>query len=80
MLPEMLSEDTIAAVSTPPGRGGIGIVRLSGERALAIAGELIRWGARELAPQRAVVGEFVDPEAHPSAGRSSEGGAVLDQV
>ncbi len=76
----MILEDTIAAVSTPAGRGGIGIVRLSGERALAIAGELIRWGEGELVPQRAVVGEFVDPEAHASEGRSSEGGAVLDQV
>jgi len=28
--------DTIAAVSTPPGEGGIGIVRLSGERAIEI--------------------------------------------
>jgi len=28
--------DTIAAVSTPPGEGGIGIVRLSGDRALEI--------------------------------------------
>jgi len=30
-------EDTIAAVSTPPGEGGIGIVRLSGPEAVAIA-------------------------------------------
>ena len=30
--------DTIAAVSTPPGRGGIGIVRVSGPRAPEIAG------------------------------------------
>ena len=80
MLPEFLPEDTIAAISTPPGRGGIGIVRLSGERALAIAGELIRWGNKELEPQRTVVGEFIDPEAHASDGRASEGGAVLDQV
>jgi len=34
--------DTIAAISTPPGRGGIGIVRLSGPRALAIGSELVR--------------------------------------
>ncbi|MGB6686842.1 MAG: hypothetical protein WBE76_03275, partial [Terracidiphilus sp.] len=32
--------DTIAAVSTPPGRGGIGIVRLSGPLARSIAGQL----------------------------------------
>ena len=30
-------EDTIAAISTPPGEGGIGIVRLSGGRAIEIA-------------------------------------------
>jgi tRNA modification GTPase len=33
--------DTIAAISTPPGRGGIGIVRLSGPLALSIAGQLV---------------------------------------
>ena len=33
-------EDTIAAVSTPPGEGGIGIVRLSGPDAVAIAGRV----------------------------------------
>jgi tRNA modification GTPase len=34
--------DTIAAISTPPGRGGIGIVRLSGPDAASIAAQLIR--------------------------------------
>jgi tRNA modification GTPase len=33
--------DTIIAISTPPGRGGIGIVRLSGPQALAIAEQLL---------------------------------------
>ena len=33
----MHDEDTIAAISTPPGEGGIGIVRLSGPEALSIA-------------------------------------------
>jgi tRNA modification GTPase len=33
--------DTIAAVSTPPGRGGIGIVRLSGPQAGSIAVQLV---------------------------------------
>jgi tRNA modification GTPase len=33
----MQLRDTIAAISTPPGRGGIGIIRLSGEQARAIA-------------------------------------------
>jgi tRNA modification GTPase len=34
--------DTIAAVSTPPGEGGIGIVRLSGDRAFSILEEIFR--------------------------------------
>ena len=35
------SSDTIAAISTPPGRGGIGIVRLSGPEAVTIAERLV---------------------------------------
>ena len=34
--------ETIAAISTPPGRGGIGIVRLSGPLAASIARQLVR--------------------------------------
>lgn len=34
--------DTIVAVSTPPGRGGIGIVRVSGPLAKSIADQLVR--------------------------------------
>ena len=34
--------DTIAAISTPPGRGGIGIVRLSGTDSVSIAAQLVR--------------------------------------
>ena len=34
--------ETIVAISTPPGRGGIGIVRLSGAAAKGIAEELVR--------------------------------------
>ena len=36
------STDTIAAISTPPGRGGIGIVRLSGPESASIAAQLVR--------------------------------------
>jgi len=36
------NSDTIAAISTPPGRGGIGIVRLSGPQAASIVTQLIR--------------------------------------
>jgi tRNA modification GTPase len=34
--------DTIVAISTPPGRGGIGIVRLSGPQSASIAAQLVR--------------------------------------
>ena len=53
--------DTIVAVSTPPGRGGIGIVRLSGPEAVRIAGGLVRMrGALEHA--RARRAQVVDPK------------------
>lgn len=34
--------DTIAAVATPPGEGSIGIIRLSGSEAVAIAGSIVK--------------------------------------
>lgn len=40
MQPAFDTGDTIVAIATPPGRGGIGIVRLSGSRAIAILKEL----------------------------------------
>ena len=39
---QVAHSETIAAISTPPGRGGIGIVRLSGAEAVSIAGQLVR--------------------------------------
>lgn len=41
-MPEIRLEDTIAAISTPPGEGGIGIIRLSGKNAIAIAASMFR--------------------------------------
>lgn len=43
--------DTIAAISTPPGEGGIGIVRLSGDEALEIAEKVYRLGKKKLSDQ-----------------------------
>lgn len=37
----MLNQDTIAAIATPSGRGGVGIVRISGPQAAPIAERLI---------------------------------------
>ncbi len=43
--------DTIAAISTPPGEGGIGIVRLSGDEALLIAEKVYQLGNKKLSDQ-----------------------------
>jgi tRNA modification GTPase len=51
------SPDTIAAIATPPGTGGIGIVRLSGTRALTIAEELSQ---SELNPGKIQFRSFID--------------------
>ena len=40
--PVPFDDDTIVAISTPPGRGGIGIVRLSGSRAKSIATPILK--------------------------------------
>jgi tRNA modification GTPase len=47
------TDDTIVAVATPPGRGGLGVVRLSGPRALAIIERLI--GVGQLEPRTATL-------------------------
>lgn len=51
--------DTIVAVATPPGRGGIGIVRLSGPAAQQIAAPLLRLRS-PLAANRARFAELLD--------------------
>ena len=52
--------DTIAAISTPPGRGGIGIVRLSGPEALPLAARLLTLNA-PLEHARATLTRVLDP-------------------
>jgi tRNA modification GTPase len=66
----MLSDDTIVAISTPPGRGGLGVVRLSGARAVEIATRLVKVAQLPPATQRATLGRFAGAEA----------GRMLDQV
>jgi len=51
-------DDTIVAIATPPGRGGIGVVRLAGPEARAITGPMLRL-KQELAPGRAILGELI---------------------
>jgi tRNA modification GTPase len=57
--------DTIVAISTPPGRGGLGVVRLSGARARAIAEGILRLSADSTwRPWRAHMGELLDHAGH----------------
>jgi tRNA modification GTPase len=51
-----MSHDTIVASATPPGRGGVGIIRLSGPRAYAIAMNIN--GNKELKPRVATFCSF----------------------
>jgi len=67
-------DDTIAAIATPVGQGGIGIVRLSGPDAIAISGRIFRPKKNERpsdAPSHKMLyGHIVDPAD----------GHVLDEV
>ncbi len=58
-----LGGDTIVAPSTPPGRSAIGIVRLSGTRAPAIAGTLLPDST--LRARTATLGTLVDAQGAP---------------
>lgn len=62
-------QDTIAAIATPPGDGGIGVVRLSGPDATRIAARIFRRGrtrralvASAFPSHRLLYGAVVDPE------------------
>src|SRR5579864_6210893 len=74
-------DDTIVAIATPAGRGGIGVVRIAGLEARRIAEPMLRL-KHELEPGRAVFGEFVEPSSgvknptrvgHPTAALRSAG-------
>jgi tRNA modification GTPase len=62
--------DTIVAIATPPGHGGLGVVRLSGPLARDIAATMLRRaGDSDWQPWRARLAELSDA-----------GGRVIDQV
>ena len=64
-------QETIAAISTPPGAGGIGVLRLSGPDSVAIAGRCFRALDRKALeahePRKLIYGELLD-----------RGGEVID--
>ena len=64
-----LQADTIAAISTPPGPGAIGILRLSGPQAVFVAEKCFKplgpKGLREHAPRALVYGDLLDSGGQP---------------
>ena len=75
-------DDTIVAIATPPGRGGIGVVRLAGPEARKIALPMLRL-KHALEAGRAVFGELVEPKLDKDlrpAERSSAAGTRIDEV
>ncbi|MGA7380163.1 MAG: tRNA uridine-5-carboxymethylaminomethyl(34) synthesis GTPase MnmE [Terriglobales bacterium] len=57
-------DDTIVAIATPPGRGGIGVVRLAGPAARQIALPMLRL-KHDLHPGHAIFAELIEPsDAH----------------
>ncbi|MGB2770669.1 MAG: tRNA uridine-5-carboxymethylaminomethyl(34) synthesis GTPase MnmE, partial [Candidatus Zixiibacteriota bacterium] len=65
-------EDTIAAISTPLGEGGIGIVRISGKDSIKIAEKIFKGEkpVSRLPSHRVNYGEIID----------SNSGEVIDEV
>lgn len=77
----MYYDDTIAAIATSPGEGGIGIVRLSGSAALPIAEQLFR--PRRGGPFRSHqvrYGHIVVPPAAGTGGNEVDEVEVIDEA
>ena len=59
--------DTITAIATPTGEGGISVIRISGGRSLDFAANLFRSSSgthlKEFLPQRVYFGEIRDPKS-----------------
>jgi len=63
--PGLILTDTIVAISTPPGTGGLGVVRLSGAQARAIAAGILRFPKPpEWTPWTAALAELPDAAGH----------------
>lgn len=62
----MMKEETISAIATAVGEGGVGIIRMSGGQALAIAEKLFvanrKQAVAEIPSHRVTYGQIVDPE------------------
>ena len=67
-------EDTIVAIATPPGTGGIGIVRLSGKQAIAIADKMF------VAKNKCLPSEFNGFSAHYGWIRHPSKESIIDEA
>jgi tRNA modification GTPase len=67
------ADDTIVALATPPGRGGLAVVRLSGAHAVSVAERLIA-GAARLEPRRATLVRVVGDGGNRGAPASAQQG------
>lgn len=80
------NEDTIVAIATPAGRGGLGVVRLSGPEAETVARRILRSAdggpAPGLAPRRVRRMVFIarGGAGDEGAAESPADGAILDEV
>lgn len=57
--PAINFKDTIAAIATPPGNGGVGIIRVSGSLVSEIAARLL---TKHLSPRLAIFSSFLDAD------------------
>jgi tRNA modification GTPase len=55
--------DTIVAIATPPGRGGLGVVRVSGPRALILVRSILV-GSPDLQPRHATLSKVLGFDGH----------------
>lgn len=73
------TSDTIVAIATPPGRGGIGVVRLSGPDAERIARELAG-RSTPFTPRRSTFAGIKAVRSRESSPAGDNGGQVADDV
>ena len=59
--------DTIAAISTAPGEGGIGIVRVSGPQSMSLMKRLMLQCPEEIEPRHAYFGKVVRDSSDPES-------------
>ncbi|MCZ6818220.1 MAG: tRNA uridine-5-carboxymethylaminomethyl(34) synthesis GTPase MnmE [Calditrichaeota bacterium] len=75
-------DDTIAAISTPRGSGGIAVIRISGSLAICTADTIFRGKAslEKIESHRAVLGKIVDAPNDQSTENPTISASILDEV